>query len=187
MAIAAAAREPYEDAPDAPVRGSYYSAYPIPEPPIAFIALLARAGDTVTYRRWPEETQHLFRPREHTPIAVPAKLRPLLVVSTAEEIAATGDALVLPTSQWVPADYGPEQAAAISGNGTPHLHWIAASRRFGEISACTVDFRWSYRLPRELLALGRRRAPDGHPRGPIARLRGEEMAELLARFRAYLT
>ncbi len=130
---------------------------------------------------------HLFRPREHTPIAVPAKLRPLIVVSTADEIAATRDAFVLPTSQWVSADYSADQATAIVGSRVPHLHWIAASRRFREIAACTVDFRWAYRLPRELLALARRRAPDGHPRGPIARLRDEDMADLLARFRAYLS
>lgn len=141
----------------------------------------------MSYRSWPEQTTHLFRPREHTPIAVPAKLRPLIVVSAADEIAATGDAFVLPASQWMPADYPADQGAAISGDRVPHLHWIAGSRRFREIAACTVDFRWSYRLPRELLALARRRAPDGHPRGPVARLRDEDMAELLARFRAYLS
>lgn len=151
------------------------------------MALLARAGDVVSYRAWPTQTQHLFRPREHTPIAVPAKLRPVVVVTTAEEIAVTGQALVIPTSLWVPADYRAEQAAAISRNEVPHLHWLAASRRFREISACTVDFRWTYRLTRELLALARRRAPDGHPRGPIARLRDDDMAEMLARFRTYLS
>lgn len=151
------------------------------------MALFARAGDVVSYRPWPEQTQHLSRPREHTPIAVPAKLRPLIVISTAEEIAVTGHALVIPTSLWAPADYPAEQAAAISRNEVPHLHWLPASRRFREISACTVDFRWTYRLTRELLALARRRAPDGHPRGPIARLDDDDMAEVLARFRAYLS
>ncbi len=141
----------------------------------------------MSYRQWPEQTEHLFRPRDHTPIAVPAKLRPLIVVSTADEIAATRDAFVLPMSQWVPAEYSLEQAAAISGNRVPHLHWIAASRRFREIAACTVDFRWSYRLPGELLALATRRAPEGHPRGPVARLREGDMSVLLARFRAYLS
>lgn len=175
------------EAPDRPVRGSYYSAYPIPEPPLAFVALFARAGDVVSYRAWPEQTQHLFRPREHTPIAVPAKLRPFIVISTADEIAATGDALVIPTSLWAPADYPADQTAAISRNEVPHLHWVPASHRFREVSACTVDFRWTYRLTRELLALARRRAPEGQPRGPIARLHDDGMAELLARFRAYLS
>lgn len=141
----------------------------------------------MSYRSWPAQTQHLFRPREHTPIAVPAKLRPFIVISPAEEIAATGDALVIPTSLWAPTAYRPDQAAAISRNKVPHLHWLPASRRFGEVSACTADFRWTHRLTRELLALARRRAPDGQPRGPIARLRDDDMAELLARFRAYLS
>lgn len=162
-------------------------AYPIPEPPLAFVALFARAGDVVSYRSWPEETVHLFRPREHTPIAVPAKLRPLIVLSTAEEIAATGDALVIPTSLWVPTDFPRAQAAAVSSNRVPHLHWLPASRRFREISACTVDFRWTCRLTRELLGRAQRRAPEGHPRGPIARLSDEGTAELLARFRGYLS
>lgn len=141
----------------------------------------------MSYRSWPEETAHLFRPREHTPIAVPAKLRPFIVLSTAEEIAATGDALVIPTSLWAPSEYPRAQAAAISSDRVPHLHWLPASLRIREISACTVDFRWTYRLTRELLDRARRRAPEGHPRGPIARLRDEFMAELLARFRAYLS
>lgn len=141
----------------------------------------------MSYREWPKQTQHLFRPRDHTPIAVPAKLRPFIVVSTAQEIAVTGHALVIPTSQWAPADYPREQAAAISRNEVPHLHWLPASHRFREISVCTVDFRWTYRLTRELLALAQRRAPEGHPRGPIARLRDDDTAEMLARFRAYLS
>ncbi len=141
----------------------------------------------VGYRRWPQETAHLFRPREHTPIAVPAKLRPFLVVSTRSEIVATRNALIAPLSEWLSADYPSAQGAAIAANRVPHLHWLPASPAFREIRACTVDFRWTYRLNRDLLSLARRDAPEGQPRGPIARLRDEEMAELLRRFRAYLS
>lgn len=118
---------------------------------------------------------------------MPAKLRPFLVVSTQEEIAATKRALIAPTSAWVPTDYAPAEAAAITANRVPHLHWLPASGAFREIGACTVDFRWTYRLTNNLLSLARRDAPAGQPRGPIARLRDEAMAELLRRFRAYLS
>jgi len=141
----------------------------------------------VTYRQWPTQTAHLFRPREHAAIAVPAKLRPFVVVSTLEEIAATGDALVIPTSQWVPANHSAEVAADIAANRVPHLHWLPASRRFHEIDTCTMDFRWTYWLTRQLIALARRDAAPGQPRGAIARLRDGEMSELLERWRAYLS
>lgn len=128
----------------------------------------------------------LFHPGAHTPLAVAAKLRPIIVLSTREEIEAVGSALVIPCSAWVPSDFTAAQAKIISGNQVPHLHWLPASRSFAVIGACTLDFRWTYRLSRELLLRARKDAPERYPRGPVARLRDEMVRELLKRFCGYV-
>lgn len=98
----------------------------------------------------------------------------------------TGAALVVPCSRWNPADFG-DQASRIAANELPHLHWIRGSQVFRMISACTVDFRWTYRLPVAQLRKARLDAAPGFPRGPVARLTTEAIEELLQRFRAYLS
>ena len=117
---------------------------------------------------------------------VAAKLRPLIVLSRASEIATTGAALVIPCSRYVAAEWR-DQASAVERNAIPHLHWLPASERFRSIGSCTLDFRWTYRVPVTLLQLARTDAASGWPRGPVARLADRALGELLQRARDYLS
>lgn len=139
-------------------------------------------------KEWPRETAHLFPEGEQRPLVVAAKLRPLIVLSRASEMATTGAALVIPCSLYVAADsQWKGQSAAVEANTWPHVHRLAGSERFRGISACTIDFRWTYRLPLSQLQRAEPIPPKGSPRGPVARLRDEVMDDVLRRFRDYLT
>jgi hypothetical protein len=143
----------------------------------------------VVQKVWPKETAHLFPEGEHRPLVVAAKLRPLIVLSRATEMAATGAALVIPTSEYVASDphWRGQNATVEANTGWPHLHWLPASQRFRVIKACTLDFRWTYRLPVSMLQLAQASAPKGSPSGPVARLDQRTQDELLRRFRDYLS
>lgn len=166
-------------------RGSYYMAYPIPEPTQQFVTALITERK-FAQRIWPEETAHLFPEGEHRPLVVPAKLRPIIVLSRRPEMEKTGAAFVIPCSRHVAAEWGPE-APDVEANAIPHVHWLPGSQRFRAIDACTLDFRWTYRLPVGQLQRARRDAPKGFPRGPVAKLSDDATAELLRRFREYLS
>lgn len=166
-------------------RGNYYAGYPIPEPTPQFVTALITDGKFI-HKVWPDETGHLFPEGEQRPLIVAAKLRPLIVLSRTTELAKTGAALVLPCSRYVAVEWK-DQAAAVEANAIPHLHWLPASQRFRSIDACTLDFRWTYRVPVSQLDLARTDAPQGRPRGPIAKLGDAALAEMLRRFREYLS
>ena len=138
------------------------------------------------HRTWPAEAAHLFPEGEHRPLIVTAKLRPLIVLSRRSEMEKTAAALVIPCSRYVAAEWK-DQAAEVEANAIPHLHWLAASESLRSISACTLDFRWTYRIPTTQLLLARVDAPKGWPRGPIAKLSETALADVLRRFREYLS
>ncbi len=162
-------------------------AYPIPEPVPQFVTALITNDGTFAQRVWPEETAHLFPQGSQRPLVVAAKLRPLIVLSRRSEMQITKAALVVPCSRWLAEEWG-AQAPHVEANRVPYLHWLAGSRAFRMINACTVDFRWTYRLPLAQLERARPDEPrDGFPRGPVAKLTDAALAELLGRFRAYLT
>lgn len=166
-------------------RGSYYMAYPIPEPANNFVTALVTKGKFVQ-KIWPKETAHLFPEGEHRPLVVPAKLRPIIVLSRRSEMEKTGAAFVIPCSRYVATEWGSE-ARKVEANGIPHVHWLPSSRRFRAIDACTLDFRWTYRLPVAQIQQARRDASKGFPSGPVAQLSEDATAELLRRFREYLS
>ena len=166
-------------------RGSYYAGYPIPEPTPNFVTAFVTGGKLV-HKTWPAETAHLFPEGEQRPMIVAAKLRPLIVLSRGSEMAKTGAALVIPCSRYVAAEWR-DQASAVEANQIPHLHWLPASERFRSIASCTLDFRWTYRIPVTLLQMARADAPKGWPRGPVASLSDSALAETLRRAREYLS
>lgn len=135
-------------------------------------------------RAWPSApAEELFERGKQSLLALPVKLRPFIVVSTWEEIDSLGAALVLPTSRWAPEDVG--DAAAVQANRIRTHHYLPASARFRYMEACTVDFRWTYRLTRGQLALAT--GASHHPRPCDAKLREIGMTELLRRFQEYLS
>lgn len=142
----------------------------------------------VVQRIWPDQTAHLFPEGEQRPLMVPAKLRPIIVLSRATEMARTTAALVIPCSQYFREDkqWG-RRSAAVEANTWPHVHWLPASGVFRSIRACTLDFRWTYRLPVSQLERARRDAPRGFPGGPIAKLSEVALNDVLRRFREYLS
>lgn len=146
---------------------------------------LITAGKFV-HKTWPTETAHLFPEGEHRPLIVTAKLRPVIVLSRSSELQRTGAALVIPCSRFSETEWK-DQAAAVEANTIPHLHWLPASTAFRSIEACTLDFRWTYRLPTTQLLLARTDAPKGTPRGPVAKLSDDALADVLRRFRHYLS
>jgi hypothetical protein len=143
-------------------------------------------GGQIVPKIWPGQTVGLVR--GEFALFLKAKLRPLIVLSTRDEIVQTDEVFVVPASRWHPEGQTKPDIEAITSNQVvPHIHWLPGSQRFSVIDACTLDFRWTWRIPVSVLNRAQPRAAQDLPAGPVARLRSDEIDGLLRRFRLYLS